>query len=151
MTKIESAKASIGLKILLSNIVLQINESNFNLIKEMLNSGYVEDDNDYYNESYNRIIYDCNKLTGNYIDIKEYLINKFKENGSIDFGGILFDRPFLLPIKVLLENDRWGHDYDMYAKSSVSRPIDFDLSINIDKYKDIENCKIVFILSQHTS
>lgn len=152
MATIETAKASIGIKILLSDLLLQINESNFNLIKEILNSGYVEDDNDYYNESYNRIIEDCNKLTGNYANVKKYLINKFKDIGSTEWGGLLFDQALLLPIKVLLKNDRWGQD--RYGTNCISRPIDrnfdVDLSINIEKYNDIKNFKIVFILSQHS-
>jgi hypothetical protein len=52
--------------------MLQINETNFNLIKEMLRIGLVEDDNDYYNEEYQDII-DGDKLNGNYTDVKEYL------------------------------------------------------------------------------
>ena len=150
MGKCETAKASIGIRILLSDLVLQINETNFNLIKEMLNSGFIEDGDDYYNEAYDRIIY-CDesrgdKLSGNYLDVKEYLINKFKDVGDSSYGGILFDQAFLLPLNVILENDRWGDD--RFSTNAISRPIDFDLSVNIEKYKDIENIKIVFILSQ---
>jgi len=86
MGKCESATASIGIKILLSDLILQINETNFNLIREMLNDGFIEDKNDYFNEIYQKII-DCNELdpnnlTYNYLDVKEYLINKCKINGS---------------------------------------------------------------------
>ena len=150
MGKCETAKASIGIRILLSDLVLQMNETNFNLIKEMLNNGFIEDGDDYYNEAYDRSIY-CNesgndKLTGNYLDVKEYLINRFKDIGDSSYGGLLFDQAFLLPLNVILENDRWGDD--RFSTNSISRPIDFDLSVNIEKYKDIENTKIVFILSQ---
>ena len=141
----ESASASIGIRIILSELVLQINEINFDLIKEMLNSGFVEDEDDYYNDSYINIIEECNKL-GNYEVVKKYLIERFKELGAIDFGGVLFDRPFLLPIKVILENDRWG--YERNCTNAISRPIDVDLSISTEKYKDIENFKIVFIPKQ---
>jgi len=68
----ESASTFIGISILLSDLMLQINETNFNLIKEMLRIGLVEDDNDYYNEEYQDII-DGDKLNGNYTDVKEYL------------------------------------------------------------------------------
>ena len=50
MGKCETATASIGIKILLSDLTLQINETNFTLIKELLHSGFIEDDNDYFNE-----------------------------------------------------------------------------------------------------
>jgi hypothetical protein len=114
----------------------------------MLNTGFIEDENDYYNESFDRIIENCNKLTGNCIEVKKYLINKFKYIGEQSYGGFLFDQYFLLPIKVILENDRWGHD--RYGTNSISRPIDFDLSVNIEKYKDIEKFTIAFLLRQHS-
>jgi len=43
--------------------------------------------------------------------------------------------------------DRWGYDRD--ETNSISRPIDFDLSINTDKYNEIEKTEIVLILGQH--
>ena len=164
MGKCETATSSIGIKILLSDIVLQINETNFNLIKEMLNDGFIEDKNDYFNEVYQKIIdcdeLDCDNLTENYLEIKEYLINEFKNNGSYSKSkfsdevkptlkyGCLFDKELLVPIKEILSCNRWG--YNRYGTNSISRPIDFDLSINIEKYKEIEKTKIVFILKQYS-
>jgi hypothetical protein len=145
MGKCETVTASIGVSILLSDIILQINETNFDLIKEMLTDGYVEDKDDYYNEAYENII-NNDKFRGNYIDVKEYLINEFKNTGSHE--DYLFDKSLLLSIKEILTNDRWG--YDRYGTNCVSRLIDFDLSINIEKYQDIKNFKIVFLLSQHS-
>ena len=145
MGKCESVNSSIGISILLSDLILQINENNFDLIKKMLTTGYIEDDSDYYNDQFQNITY-SDKCKGNYVDVKEYLINKTKDMGSRSYGGLLFEQTFLLPLKKILENDRWG--YDRYGTNCVSRPIDFDLSVNIDDYKDIEKCKIVFILFQ---
>lgn len=145
MGKCETATAAIGISILLSDIISQINEKNFDLIKEMLTDGCIEDGNDYYNEAYDNII-NCEKFKGNYIDIKEYLTEEFKNTGSHE--DYLFDKALLVPIKEILMNDRWG--YDRYGTNCVSRLIDFDLSINVDKYQDIKNFKIVFLLSQHT-
>ena len=85
MGKSETATASIGIKILLSDLILQINETNLNLIKKMLYDGCIEDSNGYYNESYINILgypYGEDKLTGDYLECKEYLINEFKTNGS---------------------------------------------------------------------
>ena len=145
MTRFESASASIGISISLSELILQINETNFNLIKEMLAKGYIEDDNDYYNEDYKEIII-RDKFHGNYIDVKEYLINEFKDNDTGAYQGLLFDKALLIPIKEILANDRWR--YLQNGTNCISRLIDFDLSLDIEKYKDIENIKIVFILRQ---
>jgi hypothetical protein len=51
----------------------------------MLYDGCIEDSNGYYNESYINILsypYGEDKLTGDYLECKEYLINEFKTNGS---------------------------------------------------------------------
>ena len=65
MGRCETATASIGIKILLSDLISQINETNFTLITELLHRGFIEDDNDYFNEIYSKIT--CrNKLSENY-------------------------------------------------------------------------------------
>ena len=158
MGRCQTATTSFGLKILLSNLVLQINENNFTLIKEMLGYGFIEDDNDYFNEIYSIIISRI-KLPENCLDAKEYLINEFTNNGSYNKShgestvtqtldkGCLFDKYLLVPVKRILSLDRWGYDRDL--TNSISRPINFDLSVNIEKYKEIEKTEIVFILAQH--
>jgi hypothetical protein len=159
MGKCETATASIGIKILLSDLTLQINETNFTLIKELLHSGFIEDDNDYFNEIYSKITL-RNKLPENYLDLKEYLINEFTNNGSYHKSkgdsiviptldkGCLLDKALLVPLKDILTMDRWGHNRD--GSNCISRPMDFDLSVNIEKYKEIEKTEIVFILGQHS-
>ena len=112
----------------------------------MLVNGFIEDENDSFNEMYQEII-DCNYLDSNNsivncLDVKEYLINEFKHN------GYLLEKELLVPVKIILNTDRWG--YDRLGTNSVSRDIDFDLSVNIEKYKEIEKIKIVFIL-EHNS
>ena len=62
MGKCETPTAAIGISILLSDIILQINETNFDLIKEMLTNGYIEDRNNYCNEVYDNIL-NCEKFT----------------------------------------------------------------------------------------
>lgn len=159
MGKCETASASLGIKILLSDLIMQINETNFNLIKEMLNYGFIEDVNEYFNDVYTNIM-NSENITENHIDVKEYLINEFKTNGSYTTSkysdelyntldnGCLFDKELLIPIKEILTIDRWG--YDREGTNSNSRPIDFDLSVNIEKYKEIDKINIIFILKQHT-
>lgn len=153
----ESATAYIGLKILLSDLVLQINETNYNLIKEMLKDGFIDDSNNYFNEVYDKI-FDDNKLDNlNDNDAKEYLIKLFTENGSLEKDkynnivestledGCLYDQNLLIPLKKILSTDR---SYHSEGKNGISRPLDFDLSLDVNKYKEIEKIEVVFILCQ---
>jgi hypothetical protein len=153
MGKWETSKTSIGIKILLSDLILQINEKNFDLIKEMLFDGFISDENDIYNDVYSDII-GSNRLPKDYLEFKEFLEQEFKNKGSyfsnkIEFdltSGCLFEKELLLPIKRILETERYG--YDRYGKNGNYRPIDFDLSVDIEKYKEIEKYTTVFILEQ---
>ena len=140
MGKCETAKTSIGIKILLSDLILQINETNFDLIKEILNEGFISDENEYYNDAYTEIIL-CNNLPKNCLEFKDFLEQEFKNRG-------LFDEELLLSIKNILRTDRWG--YNREGRNGNYRPIDFDLSVDIEKYKEIEKYTIVFILEQYS-
>ena len=165
MGKSETATASLGIKILLSDLVAQINETNFTIIKNMLYDGCIEDSNDYYNEAYKKILgYDDGdiELPEQYDTFKDYITEQFKLNGSYyksKFSskiesdlthGCLWDQNLLIPIKDILETERWG--YERYGINSASRPIDFDLSINLEEYKkhNIEKYKVVFMIKQHS-
>jgi hypothetical protein len=142
MGKCESSKASIGIKILLSDLILQINETNFNIIQEILWDDYslISDENENFNDIYSYII-SSGKLPKDYLNFKNYLEYEFKKGG-------LFDKELLLPIKRILTTDRWG--YDREGRNGNYCPIDFDLSIDIEKYKEIEKITIVFILEQNS-
>ncbi len=54
MGRCDTATASLGIKILLSDLIDQINKDNFNLIKKMLDDGIIEDSNEYFNEVYKK-------------------------------------------------------------------------------------------------
>jgi len=163
MGKSETATASIGIKILLSDIISQINETNFSLIKKMVYDGCIEDSNGYYNEAYKNILgygEDDNELPEDYLEFKNFLINEFKTKGSYyksKFSskvepdlkdGTLFERYLLVPVKDILETERWG--YERYGVNSASRPLDFDLSVELTKYQDIKNFNVVFFVKQHS-
>ena len=163
MGKCETSTASLGIKIILSDLIEQINENNFDLIKKMLYDGFIEDCNDYFNDVYKKIIgYDDGdiELPENYLEFKEYLIKQFKNNGSYyKFkdtykvepnlkNGCLFDKELLIPIKEILSTERWG--YNREGTNGTYRLIDFDLSITIDDYKMIKKFQIVFIVKQHS-
>lgn len=156
MGKCETATASIGIKILLSDVTSQMNETNFDLIMEMIENGFIEDDNDYFNEVYQEIV--GNNNDSNCSEVKEYLTNEFKNKGTLNkykcskredhtlSYGCLLDKHLIVPVKKILMTERYG--YDRYGTNCSSRPIDFDLSVNVEKYKDIKKYEIVFLLSQ---
>jgi serine/threonine protein kinase len=118
MGKCETSSISIGIKILLSDLVLQINEKNFDLIKEMLNDGFISDSNEHYNDAYTEIIW-CMDLPKDYLEYKAFLEKEFKNKGSYlhlrnsnkiepDLrNGCLFERELLLPIKKVMETERF--------------------------------------------
>ena len=162
MGKSETASASIGIKILLSDLILQINETNFTLIKKMMYDGCIEDSNGYYNEAYKIILghdEDNDELPQTYNEFKDYITEQFKLHGSYykskcsskkpDLSqGTLFERYLLVPVKDILETERWG--YERYGVNSASRPLDFDLSIELTKYQDINNFNVIFFVKQHS-
>lgn len=145
MGKSETATASIGIKIRISDLVSQISETNFELIKEMLENGIVEDENDDYNDVYSNIIY-CLKQNTTIEDSKEYLVKEFKDNNSSNNDDCLWEKDLLVSIKKILTTVRCG--YDRYGNNGVSRPMDFDLLVVTEKYKIIDSFEIVFILEQ---
>jgi hypothetical protein len=162
MGKSETASASIGIKILLSDLILQINETNFTLIKKMMYDGCIEDSNGYYNEAYKIILghdEDNDELPQTYNEFKDYITEQFKLHGSYyksKFSskkpdltyGTLFEQYLLVPVKDILETERWG--YERYGVNSASRPLDFDLSVELTKYQDIKHFNVIFFVKQHS-
>jgi len=168
MGKSETASAAIGIKILLSDLVEQINETNVVLIKKMLYNGSIEDENGFYNETYMQITYyDDYNLSNNfnlpkdYLELKEYLTTQFKLHGSLlkskfsaivkpDLhAGCLLDRYLLVPIEEIVSNNRWG--YNREGINAMSTPFIKDVSLDLEEYKDIQRFKVVFIIKQDTN
>ena len=159
MGRSEYAKASIGIKILLSDLIQQINKDNWDLIKEMLENGFIEDENQYFNDVYQKIL-NSGQISGNWKKSKKFLIDYCKNNGSYfkdrftcevestHENGCLLEQYLLVPIKKILACERWG--YERSGTNSISRPLDFDLSVDIEKYKVIEKFEIAFILEQNS-
>jgi hypothetical protein len=157
MGKRECSTVSVGVKITLSDLVSQMNETNFDLIHTMLCDGWIEDENDYFNEVYSSIVYD--DMPHDHEAAKEYLIHAFTHRGTyhktrssvtiptLDHGCLL-DQYLLVPLHTLLSCERWGHD--RYGTNSTSRPIDVDVLIHNNPYKDIEHTAVVLILRQHS-
>ena len=80
MGKSESATAYVGFKILLSDLVSQITETNLPLIQEMLQDGYMDDSNEHFHEVYMDIL-ECVNWDGDQ-NVKAYLTHAFKNTGS---------------------------------------------------------------------
>lgn len=59
-------------KILLYDLVLQKNDKNFDIIKEIIYNGFISDENDIYNDVYSHIIF-SDKLPKNYLEFKVFL------------------------------------------------------------------------------
>ena len=127
----------------------------------MLLDGFIEDDNDYFNEVFTEIMYNDEIMdSDDFAVVKEYLTTNFKNKGSITkykfssreeptlSNGCLFDKYLLVPVKTILSTDRWG--YDRSGTNGCSIPIDFDLSLDIEKYKEIDKFEIVFIMRQYS-
>ena len=155
----EYAKVSIGIKIKLSVLIQQINKDNWDLIKEMLENGFIEDENEYFTDVYQKMR-NSEQISGNWKKSKKFLIDYCKNNGSYlkDMfssevvntleNGCLLDQYLPVPIKKILACERWG--YERSGTNSVSRPLDFDLSVDTEKYKLLEKFEIAFILEQNS-
>lgn len=160
MGKCETATASLGIKILLSALMDQLTESNFDLIKDMLCTGFIEDDNDYYNDVYDEIIrHDTDYLTLSYSEFKAHMISEFTQKGSYfrsrysDVStpcirnGCLLEKHLLVPMKDILTTERWG--YDRCGANGSACQLDMDsFTLNTLKYKDLSNYEVVFMLKQ---
>ena len=161
MGKCETATASLGVRILLSDLIQQLNGSNSEIIKHMLTAGYIEDSNGYFNEAFKNIVgygdYE-NEMPED--DLKEYLTKAFLSNGSFfkykfspviepDLtSGTLYQHYLLVPVQEILSTERWG--YERYGINSSSRPVDFDLDVNLVRYKEITGWTKVFLICQHS-
>ena len=137
MGRCDTATVSIGIKILLSDLISQINENNFNLIKKMLSDGCVEDQDGEYNDTYIQFIEDLiYQQNYNYVEFTEYITDQFPGN--------LSDMKLLVPIKKILSSERWG--YNVSGTNSISKTMDANLSIDLEEYNEIKNLKTVLIL-----
>ena len=152
MGRCESAYASIGIKILLSDLVSQINSTTMNLIKKMLYDGCIEDSNDVYNQAFEQIIGD-DGVEENETAFKEYLTSKFTERVDDD-GDPLLEQYLLVPVEELVSNDRWG--WTREGTNAMSSPLeDFaddlpnQIAVFKETYKEIKNFTFVFMIKQY--
>lgn len=164
MGKCESVCASLGVKVLVADLLEQLDESNFEIIKKMLYHGCIEDSNDYYNEVYKEIVGygegDTELPEDDYLEYKKCLLKACQEKGSLyksktssrvvaDLNhGCLLEKELLVPIKDILSTERWG--YGRSGINSKSRPLDFDLSFVLGEYACIQKVSLVFFVKQQS-
>ena len=152
MGRCESAFASIGIKILLSDLVSQINATTMNLIKKMLYDGCIEDSNDDWNRAFEQIIGD-DGVEENETAFKEYLTSKFTARVGHNKDSLL-EQYLLVPLEELVSNDRWG--WSREGTNAMSSPFeDFadvlpnQIAAFKEKYKEINNFTFVFMIKQY--
>lgn len=166
MGRCETAQASIGIRILLSDLVSQINETNVELVRSMLENGFIDDENALFNHVYIETLdayamkeraSECKDTAA---DCKAYLETQLANHGTYNESrwtgerkhtleeGSLLTQTLLVPIKILLSTERWG--YDRYGTNGTSRPMDFDLTCDLEPYKDIQHYSVVFMLQQRS-
>ena len=122
MGRCESATVSTGIKILLGDLLDQITDENEDLISEMLEKGFIEDENETLNE--------------NFI-------------GSLDEPNEdLLENYLLVPVSNVLETARWG--WGREGINGISTDFYSIQEPNLEKYKGLKNIKIVFILEQYS-
>lgn len=126
---------------------MQVNQENVDLIKEMLEEGSIEDENDYFNMAYENIV-----IPENHIELKEHLTCELMKSGSSRDGriaptienGCLWDQYLLVPVKQMLSMERWGHH--RYGQNGISAPLDLS-EIHLEKYQAIEKTTTVCMLT----
>ena len=75
MGRCESAECSLGIKIQLKKLIEQLSSATEDKILKMLNDGFVEDSNGYYNEVYGQILGEI----PDDVPLQEYLRTSFQE------------------------------------------------------------------------
>ena len=143
MGRSETAAASLGFKILLPTLVKQMNRKNKNLIVNILQNGFIEDENEYLNDNLADMMYNYDYEGNGCIATKNYLLEYIKQQA-------LSDEFILFPVKEILSSTRWG--YERLGYNGKSRLLNFvDMTIDMSEYKEIKSTEPVFIIHQYSS
>ena len=137
MGKVESATASIGIKINMRDLLVQLCDSNQFIIKDMLMNGFIEDDDNDFNEEFRTIV--DKKIHLDWVKLKDYLYSAFSKSVNN-----LLDAVLLFPMKCILTTERW----DREGMNGISRDLNFDLLL--PNISDLEHTERVFILCQNS-
>ena len=132
MGRSESATVTTGIKILLGDLFDQITEENKDLVSEMLEQGFIEDENDTLNEDFRGSL-ECFDIDDNPSEYFSDLVEKY----------------LLVPVSSpVIEICRWGWGREgINALSTEFTPLE---APNLEKYSGLKDFKTVFILQQNS-
>lgn len=175
MGRCESSCVSLGLRIPLQKLLACVTEANFSNILQMLTAdeGFIEDENDNWNESYDLFREQLSNATHK---TKEALCNNTAEtfvtrittmlqnHGNVHYlrdgsrihtpeEGTLLAQTLLLPTVPVVENGRWG--YNREGVNGASIPItNFDYAAHVESIRQkylflgADGGEIVFMVCQ---
>jgi len=115
----DAAECSVGLRIQLRKLVEQISEKNVEMIRQLINEGFIDDSNGFKNEVFREVVERMDWK--NCDEAKDYLLetlgmrgDKFKSKFSHEVredlsGGTLLDHFLLCHVTRLIETGRWGY------------------------------------------
>lgn len=171
MGKSETASFGICLLIKLSDLIESIDNDNLKWIREN-DYGYIEDDNEYFNEEYKELwtIAEGNVDNENTIaSIKTALEENAKNMGNVIYykyesrsektmaDGCLYDRNVIIPILSLASTERWGYDRIGVNVSFFSFERILDAAVDLEDAKKLiidlklKNCKVGTYLMQDSN
>ena len=156
---------SIGIRILVADLVAQIDESTHRLILEMLApTSCIEDDNDCFNETFGEVADEleenCPKHWRDFAArLREMLASRgdvlyFKDGSrprrTLEYGCLL-DKHLLVPVAQICSTDRGG--YSRYGLNATSAPLGkLDVpSVLADierKYAGLTGYEVVYMVTQ---
>jgi len=141
MGRSDTATVTVGIKIQLSTLIEQINDDNLVSIQNMLENGFIDDENGEMNTGLRDLVYGIKKSCNAQGKDAAHYKNILKEDFDIGSrsNGPLWNEHILIPEDRLLHTTRWGYQREGY--NGTSRNMDFDMRsiearIN-DKYKNI--------------
>ncbi len=159
----ECSTVSFGFRIQLDKLISQINEDNFDIIKNLLSDGFIEDSNGYSNKYLKKIIE--SELPNKCVNFKKALKQKFNnpkdedsESESDEESGsnknINLNEMYLLyPVVKLIETTRWG--LGRKGVNGMSCDIDNDLVDLKDRIKNefepvLSDYQVVLMVNQES-
>lgn len=154
----ECASAAIGIKIKLLDLVAQVAEKNVTYITHLLEEGFIEDENGFYNETYQNIV--LGDMPEQFLELQQYLTTQFSKHGDLMkskfknevrpslTNGSLMDKSLLIPLHPILSTERWG--YNRGGVNGLSCPVMSTANICTEELKEsgLKNWEMVFMLKQ---
>ena len=158
MGRSECATSSVGIKILVSDLLAQLETATLPQIQQCFMDGFIEDENGFFNEAYKEIVNEDVDLPLDAATCKEYLTQQFRQRGSyikskLHVGrlsdvskGCLMDKYLLVPLQTLLRTERWG--YNREGINGRACPLDLDTLLTHVVWPDLRHTQRVFIVRQ---